>query len=277
MMTRTFSAFDLVTLPRVSAPAAMTLGTALLTSARKEVALPPVFVRPLKRLEAGVDTLRTSRQLQREVQAADASLAGEADQELDGAWAGFQGLLLGWAKLTTTPEGAEGARRARALLEAIFPQGLRFVNLPYRLQWAESQTRVDRLDEPELAEHVRALGGGPFVEAIKVAHAAYGVALNVTDRRTEAKARAKVREPLEGFLTGLRSYVLRVANYLDESEGDEAAHALTYRLLEPLATWKSAGGSGRKGDAPEGDEGGEGGEGGEPGDEAGEPEVPLGV
>jgi hypothetical protein len=111
---------------------------------------------------------------------------------------------------------------------------------------------------------VRALGGQTFVEAIDVAHTNYGLALNLTKRKAALAEQANVRAPLEGFWEAVRSYALRVSNYLDEHRDDPAAQQLGYALLEPLASWKSSG-SGRK--AP-GDAGGEvpGGEEGEPGD-----------
>lgn len=101
-----------------------------------------------------------------------------------------------------------------------------------------------------------------------MAHDAYGVALNVTDLKAGAKAAAKVRGPLDEVMAAMRSYVLRVTNYLDENEGDEAAQELGYALLAPLAAWKTTSG-GRKTAAPEGDEAGD--------DASGEPEAPVGV
>lgn len=263
-MNRSFSPLDLVTVPRTSAASAMALGTALLTVARHEVALPPVFVKPLKRLEAECDTLRASRQWQSDTQEIDAPAAGKADQELDAAWSGLHGLLTNWTKLTTTPEGLEQGARARAVLERVFPQGLRFLNFSYRDQWAESQKKLDRLAEPAVAEHVQALGGGAFLRAVEVAYATYGEVLHLTKRKAEAEASVNVREPIERVLNAVRRYVLHVAAYLDDHDEDADAQKLGYALLEPLTTWKRSGG-GRKAkvpDAPNG-EGSEGEAGGE--------------
>jgi hypothetical protein len=190
----------------------------------------------------------------------DASAATKADQELDGAWSGLHGLLVGSTKLTATAEGVERGARARAVIDRVFPQGLRFLKLPHREQWAESQKKLDRLAEPDIAEHIEALGGGPFVRAIVAAYTNYGVVLHLTRRKAGAKAQVKVREPLERVLDAVRRYVVHVAAYLDEHEGDPEAQAMCRGLLEPLATWKSSGG-GRKAPAPEAPDGDEPGEG----------------
>jgi hypothetical protein len=263
-MNRSFAPLDLVTVPRTSASSALALGTALITTARQEPALPPVFVAPLKRLTQEHEGLRTSRQYQREARGSEAFTAPQADQQLDTTWSGLHGLMTAWTKLPSTPEGVEKGQRARVVLEIVFPGGLRFLNLPYREQWGESQTRLDRLAEPAIAEHVRALGGQAFVEAIDVAHTNYGLALNLTKRKAALAEQANVRAPLEGFWEAVRSYALRVSNYLDEHRDDPAAQQLGYALLEPLASWKSSG-SGRRAKAP-GDAGGE-----EPGDAGEEP------
>jgi hypothetical protein len=266
-MIRTFAAYNIIVLPRFSAPAAMTAGTSLVTAARKREPLPPVFVPPLERLIKSVGTLGESRVKQREARDIDGTAINESDQKIDGTWSGFYSFLNGWTKMINTPEVAEKARRAGVLIEAVFPDGLRFLNAPHRVEWAESQTRLDRLRQPDFVEHVEALGGAPFIKAIEVAQEAYGVALNVTDLKAGAKAAAKVRGPLDEVMAAMRSYVLRVTNYLDENEADEAAQELGYALLAPLATWKATS-SGRKAAAPGGDDAG---------DAAGEPETPAGV
>ncbi|HEU4409286.1 MAG TPA: hypothetical protein VFS43_28770 [Polyangiaceae bacterium] len=260
MFNRSFSPVNLVAVPRTSATSAMALGTALITTARQEPKLPPRFVRPLKRLETECEALRISRQQQDDTPEVDASAATKADQELDGAWSGLHTMLVGSTKLTATPEGVERGVRARAVIDRVFPRGLRFLKLPHREQWAESQKKLDRLAEPTIAAHIEALGAGPFVRAIVAAYTNYGAVLHLTQRKAEAKAQVKVREPLERVLDAVRRYVVQVAAYLDEHEDDPAAQAMCRGLLEPLATWKSSGG-GRKAlapEAPDGDEPGVG-------------------
>jgi hypothetical protein len=254
-MQRSFSALDLVTIPRSSAGLAIALGTALLTKAQAEPALPPVFVRPLKRLAEEHGALCRAHEAQLDEPVDDApTAAGEADQQLDASWSGLQGFLVSNTKLAASPAGVERGERARAVLEVIFPDGLRFVNLPYREQWAESKRRLAKLGEAPTDEHVRALGGEPFVAVIEAAQRRYGEVLHLTKPK-KAPNQAKVRAAIERMLAAVRSYVLRVANYLDENEDDPAAQAVGDALLAPLATWKSSGG-GRKNPPADGSKGG---------------------
>lgn len=249
-MYRSFSPIDLVTVPRTSAASALTLGTSLVAAAREEAKLPDVFVVPLEQLEREHAGLRTSRQYQREGRAVDSAAATSSDQRVDSCYSGFHGFLIAWTKLPSTPEGVEKGQVAREVIEIVFPDGLRFLNLPYREQWGESQTKLDRLSEPAVAERVRSLGGEAFVRAIGEAHEAYGVALHVTKPKAEPTNQVNVREPLDGFWDAVRSYVLRVANHLDEHKNDAEAQRLCRALLEPIATWKSSG-AGRKGQTVE--------------------------
>jgi hypothetical protein len=242
---RSFSPVDLVTVPRTSARSAIALGAALLTAAQAEPALPPAFASPVARLAREFDALCAALQYDREATSMGAAASVEADRQLDACWASTHGFLVSCAKLGAAPEGAERAARARAVLAVVFPGGLRFLTLPYRDQWAESETKLARLAEPEIAEHLRALGGEPFVRVVEAAHERYGAALHLTQRKAEVKARAKPRERLDGLLGAVRSYALRVASYLDEHEGDPEARRLGCALLEPLSSWKSSGG-GRK-------------------------------
>lgn len=258
-MQRSFSALDLVTVPRSSAGLAIALGSALLTKAQAEPALPPVFVRPLKRLAQQQEALCAAHQAQLDEPADDAAAVGEADQQLDASWSGFHGFLGSNTKLSASPAGVERGVRARAVLDGVFPDGLRFVKLPYREQWAESKRRLAKLGEAPTAEHVKALGGEPFVTVIAAAHERYGEVLHLTKPKAKAPNQVRVREALEGMLAAVRSYVLRVANYLDENEDDPAAQRVGYGLLAPLATWKKSGG-GRKAPPADDSNGGDAGE-----------------
>lgn len=237
-MARTFSAPELVTLPRLSAAAALSLGTELATVANAQRSLPASITKAKKRLEGALDELRDIRRAAHEADAIDTSAASAADQVLDAAWSSFHSFLQAWAKLPG--EGASRASFARRLLDLVYPEGLRFTQLGYKLEWAESQTRLDRLAEKANASLVKELGGEMFVRVLREAHREYGVALKITEAKEEAKAAAKVRAPLDAFADALRRYALRVTSYVDDQDDDEEAAALAAKLLAPLSTWRSA-------------------------------------
>jgi hypothetical protein len=237
-MARTFSAPELVTLPRLSAAAALSLGTELLTVANAQRSLPAPITKAKARLATALEELRSSRRAAHEADAIDTSAAAAADQTLDAAWSSFYSFLQAWAKLPG--EGTAKASFARRLIDLIYPDGLRFTQLGYKLEWAESQTRIDRLAEKANASLVKEFGGEMFVRVLREAHREYGVALKITEAKEEAKAAAKVRAPLDAFADALRRYALRITSYVDDEEDDETAEALAAKLLAPLSTWRSA-------------------------------------
>jgi hypothetical protein len=191
-MNRSFFAYDLVTLPRLSAPTALALGTELLTVFRLEANAPASLQRAAGRLERALEVLRSSRQLLLEAQALDASVPVAADLRLDAGWSAFYLLLQAWAKLPVAGPGADGAKRAQHLLNVVYPEGLSFTQAPYKIEWAESQMRLDRLGEPANVDHVQRLGGEAFVAELREAYEGYGEALQITTKRAEAKT-IKVR------------------------------------------------------------------------------------
>ncbi|HEU4406749.1 MAG TPA: hypothetical protein VFS43_15895 [Polyangiaceae bacterium] len=257
-MPRSFSATSLVTLPLLSSSSAVALGDRLLAAARRRPSLPATLAASRLRLEGAHGELRKARVYMGEAPAAAPNAAAEADLWVDTAWGAFHGVLKGWARLPARggPGEAQSAR-AGVLLRGLFSDGLRFLKLPHDQEWAETQRRLDRVDEPDFAAHVEALGAEPFVDAIKRAFEAYGEALRAGKARAEAPA--KVREPLARFVAALRSYALNVTTYGDLGGEGSSDQALADELLAPLARWQSPGGT-RKAKAEPGDAGDAGGD-----------------
>lgn len=245
-MTRSYTARGLVVLPSLSSAAAAALGHELLAVARRQPELPSLVAPTCDRLEQAHAALRASRAYMDEVEGDGGEKAADVDRQVDTNWGALHSFLQGWARLSTPGEGADKAERARLLLDGLFAEGLRFLKLPYKIEWAETQKKLDRLEKPDYAEHVKALGAGPFVAAIRESFEAYGVALKLTERRAEARAQIKVREPLDKFVTALRAYVLHVTTYASTGGEGSAEEALAAALLEPLASWRARGGD-RKG------------------------------
>jgi uncharacterized protein DUF6261 len=256
-MARSFSPVDIVTLPRLSTPAAIALGTDLLTKARAlRASLPPPIARSLDRLTASFDELHAAAEIVRERRDVDPADAAAADQRLDATWGGFQSFLQGWARTPFEGEAAKRSAAARRLLDVAYPDGLKFTQLAYRLEWAESSIRLARLEQDDNAALVERLGASPFVEALRRAHDAYGVALNLTTARAELKAQVNVREPLLRFADALRNYAMIVAAHAADAPDDPEAAALAEALLAPVTKWQATGGArkGKPAPAPEGDD-----------------------
>ena len=154
--------------------------------------------------------------------------------------------------------GADGARlpvlegdgrkqqQARELLALLFPQGLTFLQLPFKAEWAESSTRLSRIAADGLGPRLRSLVGEEFLSTLETVHDAYGKALGITAKTTRPPATAlpSLREPLGAFLDTLRVYVVKVTAL--EEPDDEESNARVAQLLEPLRTFPAR----RRGRAP---------------------------
>jgi hypothetical protein len=234
-MARTFAPSDLVALPRLSANAAIALGNELLTVAKGAGKVPAGLQKAQKKLAAALGVLEAQfAATPAEGPAYDSAVAAAADTKLDRAWGAFNDFAQSFLRL---PHDDERVRAdAQRVVDAAFGQGLRFLLLPYKLQWAESRARLQRLNDKATAAALGRLGGGLFVQSVTQAHDEYGAALNITVGAEPApKATGSVREALEGFVAALRVYVMHAATFGVE---DEANQAVADALLEPVARWR---------------------------------------
>lgn len=253
-MSRSYPISALVTLPRLSAPTALALGTVLYTVYKQQGGPPPpILHKPAERLGQAVGALRAARLTELDAPKPDTGAAVVADVRLDTAWAAFYLVLQGWAKLPATSAAADKAEAAQHLIDFVFPDGLAFTQAPYKVEWAESQQRLDWLGKPENVEHIKELGAEPIVDEAREAYEAYGEAIQITAQRSEAKA-VRVSEHFGQMTSALRRYVLSVISYADDNEGDLGALALADTLLAPLAAWEPPGGRKGKGKGEPADE-----------------------
>jgi hypothetical protein len=232
-MIRRYAATDVIGLPRMSAPAALALGAAL-ASAAKKYGVPKPAERAAQRLTAAHGAL----------DAALVTLAPKkgygpeaiaADRIIDDCWGALHDWLHGWARLPRGPQRALAA----GVIAAIFPTGLGFIQLPYREEWAESATRLTRLDEGGHEQAVVELGGKEFVKQVKAAHKVYGEQLDITassDAAPDAPGGTK-RPQIDAFANALRAYVLKVASHADED--DAASGERVANLLKPLTEFRA--------------------------------------
>jgi hypothetical protein len=235
-MARHFQSLDLVALPVLDVPSSLALGQELLTRAKLPKDAATSLVRARKRLATAHEALQ---------QAARARLAPEprapreqleADRALDTSWSALSFALEAWQRLPPLVEQKKQSA-ARELAELLFPAGLKFVQLPYKAEWAESETRLARIDAEGLEPRLASLVGAAFVATLREAHAAYGKALGITAPLPKAEEAVSLRTHLDAFRTALRDYVLKVAALADV-EDDESV-ALVENLLAPIAAWPS--------------------------------------
>jgi len=217
---------DYATTPRLSASSAVSLGIALLTVVPKPA---PQAVRfAATRLRGSVVELQ--REWGRELEAGSAdTLPREADLRIDRVIRATSMRLEAYALLA--PDRVPQAERAKAASGRLFPQGLRFINLPYEEQWAHCQRLVEAIDADEaLADDIEELVGEPILSELRAAQAAYGDALGITAKRTTA-APVPVLELLNAVRAAIIGYALQIVA-MQDADADRIADAR--RALAPI-------------------------------------------
>ncbi|AUX22720.1 hypothetical protein SOCEGT47_032260 [Sorangium cellulosum] len=242
-MKRTFTAVDLVQLPKLDASSAQALGTEVLTAARpilsdKDAAkrIPEGVLEAHEDLSAALSTLnRAAATRLPSLPAEDTARAKAADQAVDAIWSGLHDVLLGWSKIQGLPE----AGTAVSLRATLFPKGLKFTQIAYKLEWAESNTRILLIKDSELEAQIEKLGAGKILERLYEAHDEYGAALGITSpMETPEVETANVREALDELVEALRTYVVRVSGMV--SKRDPTKTELAQQLLAPIENWQPA-------------------------------------
>jgi len=229
-MTRTFRPFDLVQLPNLDAAGAQTLGAEVIAVATGKT-LPPPIAEALADLTAAHQALKKAAE--QRLPSADAGnpASQAADMALDAAWSSLFTLLRGWSKL---PDHSH-ADVAATLLGQVFPDKLRFTQLPFKLEWAESDTRLRTIDSRGLAKDLETLGATPALIQLRKLHAQYGEVLDITTPSNPQPA-ANIRDALEVFRDSLRVYVVRVA--ASERQQDPSSADLALELVAPIERWE---------------------------------------
>lgn len=239
MADRSFEAASLVTLPRLNVNGAIALGTEIETVVKKAGKLPTPINKAAQRLGRVQKALRAAA-AGRLLDPADPGTedARKADQVIDAAWRAAFDWTSGWAELPL-PETRELASKAQGLLRVLYADGLKFTQLPYKLEHSESQTRIDRIDEDGLGAVFDALGGGVFLDTIRKAHKLYGKALGLTQTKGTKPVAVDLRGPMDDFYEALRVYVIRVSASVEEDEPE--TQELADVLLAPVMQAESLG------------------------------------
>jgi hypothetical protein len=232
-MARTYDSSDLVQLPVLDASAAQALGKEMVVAAEGE-RLPAAVEEALEELASAHTALEgaVARRLAASPSGVDPTRTRAADLALDAAWSALYGVVRSWSRVPHHPEGAVAA----ALLPKLFPNGVKFVLLPYKLEWAESSTRLLLIEQEALAGEVEKLGCASLLPLIRAAHREYGDALGVTTVPEPESTALTVRDAFDAFMGALRDYIIRVRASIRRREPE--THALAQTLLAPIQRWE---------------------------------------
>ena len=241
-MSRSYTSQNLIQLPILSAAEAAVLVTQILTAAATEAKaakskeLPPPIERSRTRLTIAHISLNEVVAPQ---VAGDTQAKRRADRWIDGAWSASFDWLSGWCKLPA--EKNPHLDQANALMALVFPDGLAFTKLPYRVEWHESKVRLEAIEREGHDKTFKQLGGAAFLANIIEAQAGYGTALHITTP-APVEATGEVRVRLLAVLAAVRDYVNRVSAHAepDVTGSEELAEALLMPLSEWVTTHRAA-------------------------------------
>lgn len=195
-----------VTAPRLSVPTGVSLGIALLSATPKPA--PQAVRRAAARLRDSVVTLQQG--WRRQIAAGLVLLATprEADTRVDRA---YRALSMRLEALTLLhADAGPDVQAAEKAHQRLFPDGLRFLTLPYPQQWAHCDRLLSTLaDDEELAADVERLAGETTLGEVRAAQQAYGEVLGITSAR-EAVDAVSVQEPLDAVREAIIGYALQI-------------------------------------------------------------------
>ncbi len=230
-MAREYNIDDMVRLPRLNGSSSVALAEQLLTAAAAVKHDLPVFIdRPRARLETAAGGLEAQI---RPREKADSGEKLAADRAEDAAWRVFSNWVGAMAE---APDGSwPKLDKIRALDNMLFGEGMSFINLSYREEWTQSETRLNAAAEGGYESAINEMGGGPLLDSLKGAHAVYGDVLGITAAVREEEA-PEIRENLLKLIGAMKEYVVKAVAWIDPEE--TGSEALCEALLIPLTQWK---------------------------------------
>jgi hypothetical protein len=127
-------------------------------------------------------------------------------RRLGSAWSAIRDRLLSYE---AEPEDSADRMRAASIHEMLFPEGLEFTLVAFASQHAESQYRIEIIDERGLAEDLGRLVGGNFLATLRAAHQALGDALGIS-KTVLPSVPVVLTEPLRALGEAISRYALQL-------------------------------------------------------------------
>ena len=145
------------------------------------------------------------------------------------AWSALYYILYGVARI---PVDSLRQQVAQKLLNALFPDGLSFLALSYRDRWVESERRLRRIQEQNLAEPLAvATGDTSFLDTLRTAHGSFGDALNITQADSTEEP-PSLTEGLRNVRQAMSYYIVQLIAWGQAEGGRHLDEA--YRALRPI-------------------------------------------
>ena len=222
-------------LPRLDVANAISLGKMLLALVPKDA--PATVTKAAKRMHTSVQALEGA--WRQRVRVEELSDLRPLDRKLDLRWAALHERVAAWEALD---EHADKQARAGEVLKLLFPDGLAFLKLPYIAEHAESQRRLDVIEERKLGATIDGLAGKEFLVAVQEAHHSYGEGLGITKAGAVRETVPALDEPLRKLTAAIGAYNVQLLAYADD---DPSSLAAVRHAVSPVDKFRQA--QGRRG------------------------------
>ncbi|MDC3962060.1 hypothetical protein KEG38_50035 [Polyangium jinanense] len=130
------------------------------------------------------------------------------------------------------------AARAGVLLATLFPTGLSFLKADYASQWAETQKRLDRINEEDLAADIDVVTGPEFLAEVRRIHKLYGEAIGITKARPEITVPSLVL-PLREVGDAIVRHALQLVSVCLDEEAPLESRTAARDALRPLDEYRA--------------------------------------
>jgi hypothetical protein len=146
-------------------------------------------------------------------------------RRLGAAWKGVRDRLVAFELL---PEDNPDRKRSAIILETIFFGGLEFSLGTLASQHAESDRRLQLVEEQGLEKDLSRLVGADFVEALEEVHERFGDAIGAT-KRVNRRVVVALTEPLRKLADAITVYAVQLLGlaYHDPDKQQAVADALS--------------------------------------------------
>jgi len=154
-----------------------------------------------------------------------------ADIRSNDSWRALYKRLEGASELPADkyPQATEAA----ALLEQIFEgQGLAFLRLSFKKQWAQAQRRISRIKQGKLEPAIIKLAGQSFHDEIFAAQDHYGRVLGFTEVPADVADDPKLAELMTAAYDAALEYLSKLVGQVDFD--DEESVRATQAALHPV-------------------------------------------
>jgi hypothetical protein len=242
MATQQLDHFTYLRLPKLDVAGALSLAKILLH--RVPAAPPPAIKKAASLVEKAVAELNSKWKEQ--VGPHARTDVRPIARRIDRAWSSIRDRLVAYESL---PEDGEDRIRAMAILEVLFPDGLEFLNLAFVREHAESEKRIELIDDRGLGKQLDVLVGKRFLAELRATQRAYGDALGIKKASAQPAPTVLVSDHLRALMEAISRYALQLLAYASHEPNKREAIVFA---LAPIDDFRAA--VGRRVDADDEEE-----------------------